>query len=100
MAAQTVRAAMAPRATLRCSLLRSVTSSFGWERPPGPEWASGATQTLVVDAHFVRAADDPVRHYHRRSAGCVDERQHFLSNSGIVADIGVVGEPAPEGLSG
>src|SRR5271163_3994218 len=64
--------------------------------PTSPEWASGATLALVVDAVFMRAADDSVHHYHRLGTGRVDERQHFLGNSGIVADIGAVGQPALE----
>lgn len=45
---------------------------------------------------FVQTANDPVRHYHRLDAGCVNKRQYFLRNSGIVADISARGEPAPE----
>jgi len=65
--------------------------------PPGPKWTTRTTLALiVVDALFVRTANDPVHHYHRLGAGCVNKRRYFLDNSGIVADISAGGEPAPE----
>jgi hypothetical protein len=42
---------------------------------------------LVIDAFFVRAADDFVRH-HEDLGGRRDEHEHFFDNVGIVADIG------------
>jgi len=43
---------------------------------------------LVIDAFFVRAADDFVRHHDGPGTGRREEREHFFGNVGIVADIG------------
>lgn len=51
---------------------------------------------LVIDAFFVRTADNSVRHHDGPSSGRVDEREHFLCYTGIIADIGPFGEPAPK----
>ena len=51
---------------------------------------------MVIDAFFVRAADDFVRHHDRFSTGRRDEREHFFGNVGIVADIDSLREPAPK----
>jgi len=51
---------------------------------------------LVIDAFFVRAADDSVCHHDGPSSGRLDEREHFLCHTGIIADIGPFGEPAPK----
>jgi len=45
---------------------------------------------LVIDAFFVRAADDCVCHYDGPGTSRRDEREHFFGNVGIVADIGSV----------
>jgi len=51
---------------------------------------------LVIDAFFVRTADNSVRHHNGPSPGRVDEREHFFCYAGIIADIGPFGEPAPK----
>jgi hypothetical protein len=51
---------------------------------------------LVIDAFFVRTADNSVRHHNGPSSGRVDEREHFFCYTGIIADIGPFGEPAPK----
>jgi len=51
---------------------------------------------LVIDAFFVRTADNSVRHHNGPSSGRVDEREHFFWYTGIIADIGPFGEPAPK----
>ena len=49
---------------------------------------------MVIDAFFVRTADNPVRHQDGPSSGCVDEREHLFCYARIIADIGRFGEPA------
>ena len=49
---------------------------------------------MVIDAFFVRTADNSVRHHDGPSSGCVDECEHFFCYTGIIADIGRFGEPA------
>ena len=51
---------------------------------------------MVIDAFFVRTADNSVRHHNGPSSGRVDEREHFFCYTGIIADIGPFGEPAPK----
>ena len=51
---------------------------------------------MVIDAFFVRAADDTVCHHNGPSCGRIYEREHFFCYAGIVADIGAFGEPAPK----
>ena len=51
---------------------------------------------MVIDAFFVRTADNSVRHHNGPSSGRVDEREHFFCYAGIIADIGPFGEPAPK----
>ena len=51
---------------------------------------------MVIDAFFVRTADNSVRHHNGHSSGRVDEREHFFCYAGIIADIGPFGEPAPK----
>jgi hypothetical protein len=58
-----------------------------------PEWASRAGGPFVIDAFFMWAADNSVRHHDRSSSGCVDELEHFFQNVSIVADIGLIEEP-------
>ena len=60
----------------------------------GPELARRAGGPFVIDAFFVRTADNPVRHHDGPSSGRVDEREHFFCYAGIIADIGPFGEPA------
>jgi hypothetical protein len=50
--------------------------------------AHGTGWPLVIDAFFVRAADDCVCHYDGPGTSRRDEREHFFGNVGIVADIG------------
>ena len=49
---------------------------------------------MVIDAFFVRTADNSVRHHNGPSSGRVDEREHFFCHAGIITDIGPFGEPA------
>jgi hypothetical protein len=49
---------------------------------------------LVIDAFFVRTADNSVRHHGRFSSGRIDEREHFFCYAAVIADIGPFGEPA------
>ena len=49
---------------------------------------------MVIDAFFMRTADNPVRRHDGLGSGRVDEREHFFCYTGIVADIGPFGEPA------
>ena len=51
---------------------------------------------MVIDAFFVRTAENSVRHHNGLSSGRVDEREHFFCYTGIIADIGPFGEPAPK----
>jgi len=62
----------------------------------GPELARRAGGPFVIDAFFVRTADNPVRHQDGPSSGCVDEREHLFCYARIIADIGRFGEPAPK----
>ena len=63
--------------------------------PACPERASRTGGTLVVDAFFVRAADNPIGHDDRLGSGLLDERQHFFRHPDIVADVGLLlREPA------
>jgi hypothetical protein len=43
---------------------------------------------------FVWTADNSVRHQDGPGSGCIDKREHFFRNAGIVADIGSFREPA------
>ena len=54
---------------------------------------------MVIDAFFVRAADDSVCHHDGPSSGRLDEREHFLCHTGIIADVGPFGEPATKRLT-
>ena len=49
---------------------------------------------LVIDAFFVRTADNSVRHCGRLSSGRIDEREHFFRYAAVIADIGPFEEPA------
>ena len=49
---------------------------------------------MVIDAFFVRTADNSVRHHDGPSSGCVDKCEHFFCYARIIADIGRFGEPA------
>jgi hypothetical protein len=49
---------------------------------------------LVIDAFFVRTADNSARHHNGPSSGRVGEREHFFCYACIIADIGRFGEPA------
>ena len=60
----------------------------------GPERARRAGGPFVIDAFFVRTADNSVCHHDGPSSGRVDEREHFICYAGIIADIGPFGEPA------
>ena len=51
---------------------------------------------MVIDAFFVRTADNSVGHHNGPGSGRVDEREHFFCYTGIMADIGPFGEPSPE----
>ena len=51
---------------------------------------------MVIDAFFVRTAENSVRHHNGLSSGRVDEREHFFCYTGIIADIGHFGEPSPK----
>ena len=43
---------------------------------------------MVIEAFFVRAADNFVRHHDGPGTGRRDEREHFVDNVSIIADIG------------
>ena len=63
--------------------------------PSRPERTSRTGGTLVIDAFFMGAADNPVGHDNRLGSGLGDERQHFFRHPDIVADVGLVlREPA------
>ena len=49
---------------------------------------------MVIDAFFVRTADNSVCHHNGPSFCRVDEREHFFCYARIIADIGRFGEPA------
>ena len=51
---------------------------------------------MVIDAFFMRTADNPVRHHDGLGSGRVDERKHLFCYTGIIADICPLGEPAPK----
>jgi len=51
---------------------------------------------LVIDAFFMRTADNPVRRHDGLGSGRVDERKHLFCYTGIIADICPLGEPAPK----
>ena len=51
---------------------------------------------MVIDAFFVRTADNSVRCRDGPSPGRVDEREHFFCHTSIIADISAFGEPAPK----
>ena len=55
-----------------------------------PERASRTGGTLVVDAFFMGAADNPLGHDNRLDSGLGDERQHFFRHPDIIADVGLV----------
>jgi hypothetical protein len=49
---------------------------------------------LVIDAFFVRTAENSVLHHGRLSSGSIDKRKHFFRYAAVIADIGPYGEPA------
>jgi hypothetical protein len=61
----------------------------------GPERARWTGGPLVINAFFVRTPDNSVRHHNGPSSGRVDKREHFFCYTGMIADIGAFGEPAP-----
>jgi hypothetical protein len=62
---------------------------------PGACYAGGRTGgPFVIDAFFVRTADNSVCHHDGPSSCRVDQREHFFCYAGITADIGPFGEPA------
>jgi len=60
----------------------------------GPVRARRTGGSFVIDAFFVWTADNPVSHHDGSGSSPVYEREHFCRNSGIIADIGLFGEPA------
>ena len=56
----------------------------------------GAVGPFVIDAFFMRTADNSVRHHDGLGSGRVDERKHLFCYTGIFADICPFGEPAPK----
>jgi hypothetical protein len=79
-------------------MLRKLLDSF--ERPAvtaspvGTLWAG--ISFGVVDAFFVRAADDAVGNYDRPNVLCFDECSDLFSDDGIQTYIGFLREPAFE----
>ena len=49
---------------------------------------------MVIDAFFVRTAENSVLHHGRLSSGSIDKRKHFFRYAAVIADIGPYGEPA------
>src|SRR6516162_98960 len=52
-----------------------------------PKTAHRTGGPFIIDAFFVRTADNSVRHHGGPSSGRVDEGEHFLCYTGIIADI-------------
>src|SRR4051812_15296301 len=55
--------------------------------PSCPERANRTRRTLVVDAFFVWAADNPVGHDDRFGSGLGDERQRFFRDPDVLANV-------------
>jgi hypothetical protein len=61
---------------------------------PAQKRACRTDGPFVIDAFFVRTADNSVLHHNGPSSSRVGEREHFFCYAGIITDIGPFGEPA------